>query len=109
MSGFSSTTRRRLRARMSAFSVRSAAKGSRSCAGEGPRGRVGKAMGSWEAAGAMEAEGDTPTTGDASVTLGTPPGIAAVEAICWRALGGHAQGESHDEATALLRLVIPGG
>lgn len=39
---------------------------------------------------------------DAYVTLCVHAGIAASDVICCGSLGKHAQGESHDEATALL-------
>jgi hypothetical protein len=36
-------------------------------------------------------------------------GIAAADAICCKALGEHARGESHDEAFQLIERVRPGG
>lgn len=50
-----------------------------------------------------------PERANASVTDYILAGIAAADVICCRALGRHAQGESHAEAVALLRSVQPGG
>lgn len=47
--------------------------------------------------------------GDAYVSLYVLAGIAAADAICCRALGAHALGESHQEAVQLLRTVRPDG
>lgn len=81
----------------------------RPCTEDVTLGRLQKAIGFLHAATLIEAEGDEATIGDAYVTLCIHAGIAAADAICCRALGRHAQGDSHDEATALLRSVTPGG
>ena len=47
--------------------------------------------------------------GDAFVTLCVHAGIAAADALCIRALGEHARGESHAEAVQLLKRVRPDG
>ena len=48
---------------------------------------------------------DPEMVGDAYVTLCAHAGIAAADVLCCRALGEHAQGESHQEAVALVGRV----
>lgn len=65
-------------------------------------GRLAKAEEYFEAASAVDSlvEGF-----DASATLYIHAGIAAADVVCCRALGRHAQGQSHAEAVALLKTV----
>lgn len=74
------------------------------------RGRLAKAEQFFEQAELIRELADSDTdVGDAFVSLYVLAGIAAADAICCRALGLHAIGESHQEAVQLLRSVHPGG
>jgi hypothetical protein len=52
---------------------------------------------------------DEAASGDSYVTLCTHAGIAAADVLCCRALGVHAQGESHGDAVDLLGSLRPDG
>lgn len=44
-----------------------------------------------------------------AASLAVLAGIAAADAACCAAIGRRARGQSHDEAVALVRTVMPGG
>jgi hypothetical protein len=52
---------------------------------------------------------DEAEVGDAFVTLCIHAGIAAADTICCEALGHHAQGDDHNQATSELSKVRPDG
>ncbi len=52
---------------------------------------------------------DQGDVGDSYVILCVHAGIAAADAICCAAVGEHAQGDDHQNAIALLKLVQPNG
>jgi len=56
-------------------------------------------------------QSDDPGLALTSVTasLSVLAGIAAADAACCAALGRRARGQNHDEATALVRTILPGG
>jgi hypothetical protein len=73
-------------------------------------GRLRKAEQFWEAAEiTREFANDEAEVGHAFVTLCVHAGVAASDVICCIALGGHASGEDHTEALALIAKVRPGG
>lgn len=70
------------------------------------RGRLAKAEQFSDAAATVhELADEAQDVADAYVTLCVHAGIAAADAICAARLGEHSQGESHDEAVALLASV----
>lgn len=74
------------------------------------QGRLRKAEQFWESAELIREFADEESdVGDAYVTLAVLGGIAAADTICCLALGRHAQGEDHQEATKLLGSVRPDG
>jgi hypothetical protein len=82
----------------------------RSCTDQITRGRLRKAAQFLEAADIVQegADGEH-EIGDAFVTLCVLAGIAAADTICCAALGEHAQGDDHTQATAMLERVRPDG
>lgn len=82
----------------------------RPCTEQTIAGRLRKATQFLDAAETIrEFADDEAEVGDAFVTLCIHAGIAAVDVICCRALGEHAQGEDHTEAVGLLQRVRPDG
>lgn len=71
-------------------------------------GRLAKAIGFHENAGAVELLAENEAGREAAVSLYVLAGIAAADVICCARLGVHAQGENHHEATDLLSQVDVG-
>lgn len=72
------------------------------------RGRLRKAEQFLDAANTVRDIADeNDEVSDAYVTLCVHAGIAAADVICCARLGEHALGESHTEASALLKMATP--
>lgn len=86
---------------------------SRPCSDADARRRMARAREFLEVADLAMSERD-PTDhsyvySNAAASLAVLAGIAASDAACCKAVGRHATGESHQEATQLLEQVTPGG
>lgn len=79
------------------------------CSATTRRGRLNKAKQFWDAAGILDdlVSDEEEDLVDAYITLCIHAGIAAADVICCARLGKHAQGQSHEEAIALLDSVDP--